>query len=191
MIHHIKQVTSIAAKLIVKVKRCPTSRVGVNLALFAAILFQGCTAVNTFPTIARPGDTVSVMVGGSENARKDTISATLTDSNNVVWDLQALGLVRSVFNLRPEGRAYGLHYSDIVDINAQWKQGREPIQTVLVVDIPNTAAIGSASLSVTLNTTDDSSAIPHPYEISMDIVNIPGQLGESDNFLRQNFDTND
>ena len=35
------------------------------LMLLAAVtLLQACTAVSTFPTIARPGDTVSVMVGG-------------------------------------------------------------------------------------------------------------------------------
>ena len=68
-------------------------------------MLQACTAVNTFPTIARQGDTVSIMVGGSEEVRKDTISATLTDSNDVAWDLQLLGNIRSVFNLRTDGGA--------------------------------------------------------------------------------------
>ena len=63
----------------------------------------GCTAVNTFPMAARPGDTISVMVGGSEQVRKGSISAILTDAAGGQYDLQALGLVRSVFNLRADG----------------------------------------------------------------------------------------
>jgi len=166
------------------------SKFATSLLFLAVVVFQGCTAVNTFPTTARPGDTISVMVGGSENARKDTVSASLTDGNNVVWDLQALGLIRSVFSLRPDGRAYGLHYSDTVGISAPWKKGHEPIQTVMVIDVPNSGiAFGTASLSVNLNTSDDSSGVIPPYTIALNIVDVPGQPGISDTFLRQNFDT--
>lgn len=160
-----------------------------GLLFLAVVVFQGCTAVNTFPTTARPGDTISVMVGGSEDARKDTVTALLTDSNSVVWDLQALGNIRSVFNLRPDGRSYGQHYSDVVGISAPWKKGHEPIQTVMVIDVPNSGiAFGPASLSVNLNTSDESSGVIPPYTISLNIVDVPGQPGISDNFLRQNFD---
>jgi len=159
-----------------------------SLLLFVILLFQGCAAVNTFPTIARPGDTVSVMVGGSESARKNTIDVSLTDSSSTVWDLKALGLVRSVFNLRPDGRAYGLHYSSYFDIENSWNKGHEPTQTVMVIDVPVGAALGSATLNVNLNTSDDSSGVVQPFTMSLEIVNVPGLPGASDNFLRQNFD---
>ncbi len=160
----------------------------VSFLIMSLALFQGCAAVNTFPTIARPGDTISVMAGGSEQARKDSISVSLTDSNNVQWDLQALGLVRSVFNLRPDGRAYGLYYSPYFDIENSWNKGHEPAQTVMVLDVPGSAALGPATLNVNLNTSDDSSGIQPPFAISLEIVNVPGSSGASDNFLRQNFD---
>lgn len=154
--------------------------------LLAVTLFQGCTAVNTFPTVAHKGDTVSVMVGGSELAHKDTIDVTLTDNNGVAWDLQTMGLVRSVFNLRADAKANGTHYSDWLNSEISWIKGHEPMQTVLVIDIPDDPAfaVGPAALRVNLNAADDSSGIFQPFIIAMEVI--PG-TGSSDTFMRQNF----
>lgn len=156
--------------------------------LFVSILCtQGCVAVSTFPTIARPGDTISIMIGGSELARKNTLSASLWDANGTEWRLRELGLIRSVFNLRPDGRAYGLHYPSFFDIESSWVEGHEPMQTVMVINVPESAAFGNATLQVNLDTTDDSSAVAQPFSISLDIVDIPGKPGTEDQFLRQNW----
>lgn len=153
-------------------------------ALLLLPFLQACTGVNTFPTVARPGDTVSVMVGGSEKVRKDTIDVSLTDINGVVWDLQSLGLVRSTFNLRPEGIAYGMHYSDFINTEFSWLKAHEQIQTVLVADIPAGAAPGQAVLNINLNVDDDSSGIVSPFTIALDII--PG-AGSSSVFERKDF----
>jgi len=172
------------------------------LALLLVTVFQGCTAVNTFPTRVGPDDTISVMVGGSETARKGTIDVTLTDVNGVSWDLKNEGLVRSVFNLRADGRAHGMHYSsDYFDVENAWNKAHEPIQTVLVADIPGPASgftipgalsnaggyptAGPATLSVNINATDDSSGILSPVTINLDIL---ADLGTPTSFDRQNFD---
>ncbi|WJW75204.1 hypothetical protein QVG61_12020 [Thiohalobacter sp. IOR34] len=146
------------------------------------LLLQGCTSVNTFPTIARAGDTVSVMVGGTEKARKDTIAVTLTDVNGQTWDLQALGLVRSVFNLRPDGRAVGLHYSDYLDTYISWSEGHEPVQTVLVANLPPDVPAGIAYLTVDAGVDDDSSGVTAPFTVNLEII---AGAGSSDDFLRQ------
>ena len=151
--------------------------------LTLVFLVQGCTAVNTFPANARPGETISVMVGGTEKARTNTVTATLTDFNNVTWDLQSLGLVRSVFNLRPDGRAYGLHYSSWLNKEISWLNAHEQVQTVLVFDIPTGAAEGQATLHVNLNVDDNSSGVINP-NIN---INILSGTGSSTAFLRQNF----
>ena len=158
-------------------------RVFVSVFALLAVMLQGCTGLNTFPTVARQGDTVSVMVGGSEKARKDTISATLTDVDNVAWDLQSLGLVRSVFNLRPDGRAHGLHYAPWLDSEIAWLNAHDQVQTVLVFDVPAAAAIGQATLDVSLNVDDNSSGVIDP-SIGIEII---AGTGSSDSFLRQNF----
>lgn len=160
----------------------PPSSPGLAGLLLLTLLLQACTAVNTFPMTARAGDTVSVMVGGSERARKQTIAATLQDSAGQTWDLQAQGLVRSVFNLRMDGRAVATHYSSYIDSDYPWIVGHEPVQTVLVTDLPATAAPGAATLTVALNASDDSSGVASPFTVNIDIV--PG-AGGSDSFSRQ------
>ncbi|HEB86831.1 MAG TPA: hypothetical protein ENI68_07445 [Gammaproteobacteria bacterium] len=152
--------------------------------LAAFLLLQGCTSVNTFPTIARAGDTVSVMVGGTEKARKNTIAVTLTDINGTTWDLQSLGLVRSVFNLRMDGRAEGLHYSPYLDSYVSWLFGHEPVQTVLVTDLPLDAAPGKAFLTISLSVNDDSSGVSDPFTVALELI---GGVGAPDNFLRSAF----
>lgn len=166
-----------------------TSSIKVNFYHFviitALLSISACAGVNTFPTVARQGDTVSVMVGGSEKANKNTISATMTDSNNVVWDLVSLGLVRSVFNLRADGLASGNHYSHYIEIENPWTNAHEPIQTVLVFDVPVGAAEGVSTLSLNLNTDDDSSGVVQPFSINLEVL--PSLLGSQDQFLRQDF----
>lgn len=152
-----------------------------SIVLLLTALASGCTAVNTFPQAARAGDTVSVMIGGSEQARKETISAVLTDSAGGQYDLQALGLVRSVFNLRADGRAHGMHYSDYLSSYISWSYGHEPVQTVLVADLPPALATGMATLSVGLNVTDNSSGA-NPANIRLEIL--PG-TGSPDGFSRK------
>ena len=150
-------------------------------ALCGGLLLSACTSVNTFPNIARPGDTFSFMVGGSAQVRKENIGITLTDAGGQVFDLQALGMVRSVFNLRADGRAVGLHYGSYFDRYVSWGFGHEPLQTVMVADLPVNAAPGPATLTVTLNgITDNSSGVASPFTISLEII--PGS-GSSEQFL--------
>lgn len=159
--------------------------VSVCRVLGAALVFlalQACTSVNTFPTIARAGDTVSVMIGSSELARKETVDVTLRDVNGQRWDLKALGLVRSVFNLRMDGRAEGMHYSSYLDSDISWMAGHEPVQTVLVVDLPLDAAPGAARLIISLNADDNSSGVGDPFPVAVEIL--PG-TGSQDQFLRK------
>jgi len=153
-------------------------------ALCGGLLLSACTSVNTFPNIARPGDTFSFMVGGSAQAQKENISITLTDAGGQVFDLQALGRVRSVFNLRADGRAVGQHYSPYLDSYISWAFGHEPLQTVMVADLPGNAAPGHATLTVTLNgITDNSSGTgAGPFTVSLEII--PGS-GSSEQFLRR------
>jgi hypothetical protein len=159
-----------------------TYRILLTWTLILLIGLPACTSVNTFPTIARAGDTVSVMVGGSERARKETINVTLKDANNQTWNLKSLGLVRSLFNLRTDGRANGLHYSSYLEGDISWIIGHEPLQTVLVTDLPANVAPGTATLTISLNASDNSSGVADPFTVSLEIV--PGS-GSRDQFLRQ------
>ncbi len=141
-------------------------------ALCGGLFLSACTSVNTFPSIARPGDTVSFMVAGSAQTKKHNVTVQLTDASNQVFDLQALGLVRSVFNLRPDGRASGMHYSDYLESYISWSFGHEPLQTVMVTDLPANVAPGLANLTVSLvGVSDNSSGFANgPFNIKLDII---------------------
>ncbi len=149
--------------------------------IFILLLVQGCTSINTFPGIARAGDTVSLMVGGSEKASKNTISVTLTDSIGIQWDLKNLGMVRSVFNLRADGRSEGLHYSGYLDTYMPWFFGHEPVQTVLVTDLPLGVNLGPAFLTISLNASDNSSGVSDPFTVDLEIID---GAGSSEPFFR-------
>jgi hypothetical protein len=139
--------------------------------LLAALLFlQGCAAVHTFPTVARAGDTVSVLVGGSAQARKEQASVVLTDAQGMHWDLQSLGLVRSLFNVRSDGRALGLLDAGPLEAISPWAFGHEPLQTVLVTDLPDSLPAGMASLSVQLNVSDNSSGASQVMTMGLEII---------------------
>ncbi len=148
------------------------------------IIIIGCAGVNTFPTLARPGDTVSILVGGSEEIRKETIAATLTDSSGQQWDLQGSGAIRSVFSVRPDPRSQGVNYSSYLESVLPWSSGHEAIQTVMITDIPSGVTPGQASISVSTNPADNSAAISQPFTINLEII--PG-TGTTDDFQWQNF----
>ena len=132
--------------------------------------------------IARSGDTVSVMVGGSAKARKGNLGVVLTDAGGNVFDLQALGLVRSVFNLRTDGRAVGLHYVGYLSSNRSWLAGHEPLQTLMITDLPTTVSPGMAKLTVSwLGVADNSSDGGNPFDVTLEII--PG-TGVADQFSR-------
>jgi hypothetical protein len=151
--------------------------------LVILLLTQGCVGVNTFPMIARAGDTVSVMIGGSNTSRKENVNVSLTDAGGQTWDLKSLGLVRSVFNLRTDGLANGMHYSSYLDIYYPWSFGHEPLQTVLITDLPTNMVPGNAVLTVTPSATDDSSGLGYPYSIKLEVI---AGTGSHDMFLRKN-----
>jgi len=146
------------------------------LALLGSFVLAGCTSTATFPKIARAGDTVSFMVAGSAQTKKQNVTVQLTDASNQVFDLQALGLVRSVFNLRPDGRASGMHYSDYLESYISWSYGHEPLQTVMVTDLPANATTGLATLTVSLvDVNDNSSGSGNgPFNVKLEIISGSG-----------------
>ena len=159
--------------------------------IFLLFLFQGCTGINTFPTIARPGDTVTMMLGGSEQVSKDTIDVTLVQGSST-WNLadpngdsdRSDSKIRSVFEVRTDGRARGLNYNNGQTMNQIWAFGHEPVQSMMIVDLPPDVQPGEAFLHIAHNVTDNSSSTPTSFDIALTIVDVPGTSGASDSFLR-------
>ena len=49
-------------------------------------------------------------------------------------------LIRSIFEVRADGRAHGLSYSSASTMNQIWAFGHEPVQSIMIVDLPATSA---------------------------------------------------
>lgn len=153
---------------------------------FSLVSVTGCVSVRTIPAIARAEDTVSLMLAGSEETRKETVSVTLTDAADNSYVLTypptpGNGGIRSVFNVRADGTAAGLHYSDFLTTLLSWSYGHEALQSVLVLDLPAGLATGMATLEVNPNVADNSAGVVYPATIDLEII--PGQ-GAPDNFDR-------
>jgi hypothetical protein len=81
-----------------------------------------------------------------------------------------------------DGRAEGLHYSSYLESDISWILGHEPVQTVMVADLPANVAPGAATLTFSLNAADNSSGIADPFSVKLEII--PGS-GSPDQFLRK------
>ena len=154
--------------------------INVLICLIMFTLLQACSSVNSFPSIARAGSTVSVLIGGSEKARKETVDVTLIDVNGVYWDLKALGLVRSVFNIQMDSKSVGQNYSSYIDLFTSWAYGHELLQTVLVTDLPSNLPVGIAEIQINTNV-DDNTALLSSGVLTINIEIVEG-VGVSDSF---------
>ena len=74
------------------------------LCIFAAVFFlmQGCVAVQTFPTAARAGDTLTLAVGSPDGMTKTNTSVQFVSGSYTT----ALP-IRAIIRLKPDNTSYG------------------------------------------------------------------------------------
>jgi len=112
------------------------------------LVLQGCVAVQTFPTIARANDTVTLALGSQDGMTKENTQVFfLSDSP----DSQQVPVtnIRSIFKL------YADKTSDIYNHNSQIMQNlfnyqnHEQWLTIMVLDLPPSLPVGTGVLSIT------------------------------------------
>lgn len=130
------------------------------LALF--LLLGGCAGVQTFPNVARSGDTVAVAAGWKQDfAREDlTVIITAADGLVIVYP-PGDPAVRAVVNLYPDPLSslsvsdrtgqdltpYARTYADMVNLNFTGGD-RDWWQTTAFVDLPPGLALGPATVTL-------------------------------------------
>lgn len=126
------------------------------------ILLSGCAGVQTFPNVARSGDTVAVAAGWRQDfARADiTVTITAADSLVIVYP-PGDPAVRAVVNFYPDQLSsmvvsdrtgqdltpYATTYADMVNVNFTGGD-RDWWQTTVFVDLPPGLALGPATVTV-------------------------------------------
>ncbi|HFD80724.1 MAG TPA: hypothetical protein ENK05_10095 [Gammaproteobacteria bacterium] len=107
----------------------------------------GCTAIQPFPMAARAGDTITLAVGSQDGMdRSNTTVSFTSDSDLIPVDLSPG--IRSIFNLYADkaSNSYSPSISN-VDTNFRYLH-HEPWQTVIVLDLPATLALGPGKIRV-------------------------------------------
>ena len=125
------------------------------------MLSVGCTALNTFPTAARPGETVALAVGSPENLTKDNINWVHFTSDAAPGSpIDITSNVRSVFRLYADKTSNVYQNAALVGTSQIIRTSlHEPWVSVMVIDLPEEMSPGvplpTGPGKITINTNPD------------------------------------
>ena len=117
-----------------------------NLYLIALIGFtlQGCVATQSFPTVARGGDTITLAVGSPDGMNKsNTTVQYISDVDASVTPLS----IRSVIRLRPDQTSKLALFDSIVNAE-DYYTGHSQWLTVIVIDLPDALTVGPGHIDI-------------------------------------------
>lgn len=148
----------------------------------ALLLLEGCVAVQSFPTVARSGDTITLAVGSVDGMNKNNTTATF------VSDVDASNTslaIRAIIRLRPDQTSNAALFDLFVDTE-DYYTGHSQWLTVMVIDLPTGLTVGSGHIDVqtTANTGTfnyNINDIPVALEI-IDGVGAPNQFSYNAGF---------
>ncbi len=112
-------------------------------------VLQGCVAVQSFPTVARAGDTVTLALGSSEQINVSDTIVTYTPDGGVPIDITSS--VRSIFKLYPDKLSPTWSFSMASSIPGT--SGHGASLDVMALDLPATLLPGTGVISVQNNAT--------------------------------------
>lgn len=139
-----------------------------TLALIANIF--GCTAINTHPLAARPGDTITLAVGSAEGMTAANTTVNFTPNGGTLFPLE----IRNIFKIYPDRKsAAWLNNGNTAGIEEQ--TGHGPWTSIIALDIPLTypVAMGGGPIEIghgTINIT--SGATYSPLTTHIDLIPI-------------------
>jgi hypothetical protein len=122
-----------------------------SLALLLAFIYlEGCVAVQSFPTAARAGDTVTLAIGSLEGANKNNLTVFFESDSNPGVQVDITSSLRSVFNLYPDKTSSAnLKVSSTTGPSylTSWS-GHGMWLTVVALDLPRTLLTGTGKITV-------------------------------------------
>lgn len=145
-----------------------------------SFVLQGCVATQSFPTVARSGDTITLAVGSPDGMTKSNTTAQfVSDVDASVTPLS----IRSIIRLRPDNTSNLALFDGIV--NAQdYYTGHSQWLTVMVIDLPEGLTIGAGHIDI--NSSASYGTLPlgiNDIPVSLEII--PG-IGSANEFTYNN-----
>lgn len=114
------------------------------LLLGGLALLQGCVALQSFPTVARGGDTITLFVGSPSGMTKTNTAVTyVSDIDASVVTLP----IRSIIRLRPDQTSQTALFDNYL-YNESSYTGHSPWMTVIVIDLPEGLTVGLGHVDV-------------------------------------------
>lgn len=125
------------------------------LILFVLLVLQGCVSIQSFPTAARAGDTITLAVGSQDGLTADTVQVLyFAEGQSTSRDLTPD--IRSVFKVMPDKTSYTWQYQ-AGQLNNY--SGHRPWLNVIALDLPEDLPVGNGYFKIVL---DDSVIEPNP-----------------------------
>ena len=114
------------------------------LFILLAFLLQGCVATQSFPTVARGGDTITLAVGSPDGMNKSNTTA------QFVSDVDASETplsIRSIIRLRPDNTSNLALFDSFVNAEDYYTAHSQWL-TVIVIDLPEALTIGGGQVEI-------------------------------------------
>lgn len=143
------------------------SRNFVYLIIGSLALLQGCVAVQSFPTVARAGDTVTLALGSSDQINVSDTTVTYTPDGGAPVDITAS--IRSIFKLYPDKLSPTWSFSAASGIPGT--SGHGASLDVMALDLPASLLPGTGVIRVQNNAAYPIfSDIPSDTDIAIEIL---------------------
>lgn len=111
---------------------------------FISLILHGCVATQSFPNIARGGDTITLAVGSPDGMTKtNTTAQFISDVDDSVFNLP----IRSVIRLRPDQTSKIALFDDFVNAEDDYT-GHAQWLSVIVIDLPEGLTVGAGHINV-------------------------------------------
>ena len=138
-------------------------------------VLQGCVATQSFPTVARGGDTITLAVGSPDEMNKSNTTAQfVSDVDSTTTPLA----IRSIIRLRPDNTSKLALFDGIV--NAQdYYTGHSQWLTVIIIDLPQALSIGAGHVNINSSATYGTLPVGvNDIPISLEIIEGTGQRND-------------
>lgn len=124
----------------------------VVLSLFCLLLIQGCVAVQTFPTAARAGDTITLAVGSPDGMTKSNTNISFISDSDPTNPVDVTSYVRAITKIFPDKMSPAWHgskdaFSNLIPKNS----GHGGWLSVIILDLPATLPEGAGYFSITVS----------------------------------------
>lgn len=150
------------------------------LLLSCLALLQGCVAIQSFPTIARAGDTITLAVGTPDGMTKDNVALMFTPSNGGT-PIDISSGIRSIIKINPdETSGLSLFQAENVQV-LENDAGHGAWLSLIVLDLPDETVLPVGEGVINVDTTASYSRFSPVVWPSIGIEILPG-TGEPNQF---------